>query len=218
MRSVDSSLIILKSRYLDAERTGREWDLKDTRVHVLLYFISPYGHGLKPLDLEVMGKLSTKVNIVPIIAKSDSLTKAEIMTLKARILKELGAAGIRIYQLPNVDSNEDEEYKDQVDQLRSYVPYTVCGANALVEVRGKKIRARQYPWGTVEVENPDHCDFVKLRLMLVTHMEGLQYVTHHLHHQTYAANAALQPFQRKAEEMKKRRESNKSNFNNNFFM
>ena len=26
----------------------------DTRVHALLYFISPVGHGLKPLDLETM--------------------------------------------------------------------------------------------------------------------------------------------------------------------
>ena len=42
------------------------------------------------------------------------------------------------------------------------------------QVNGKKIRGRQYPWGVVEVENPKHCDFVKIRSMLITHMQDLQ--------------------------------------------
>ena len=52
--------------------------MRDTRVHCLLYFISPYGRGLKPLDLDVMKRLSTKVNLVPVIAKADGLTKTEV--------------------------------------------------------------------------------------------------------------------------------------------
>jgi hypothetical protein len=39
----------------------------------------------------------------------------------------------------------------------------------MVEVGGKKVRGRQYPWGVVEVENPEHCDFVKLRSALGYH-------------------------------------------------
>lgn len=32
-----------------------------------------------------------------------------------------------------------------------------------------------YPWGVIEVDNEDHCDFVKLRQMLVrTYMEELR--------------------------------------------
>ena len=54
------------------------------------------------------------------------------------------------------------------------MPFAVVGANAMVEIKGKKMRGRQYPWGIVEVENPAHCDFVKLRTMLITHMQDLQ--------------------------------------------
>ena len=118
-----------------------------------------------------MKQLSNKVNIVPVIAKSDCLTMTEIKKLKSRIIEELQSAGIRIYQLPDVDSDEDEEYKHQVANLRQSIPFAVCGANAMVEVAGKKVRGRQYPWGVVEVENPEHCDFVKLRSMLITHMQ-----------------------------------------------
>lgn len=35
-----------------------------------------------------------------------------------------------------------------------------------------------YPWGIAEVENPDHCDFIFLRNLLIrTHMQDLKDVT-----------------------------------------
>lgn len=68
------------------------------------------------------------------------------------------------------------------------MPFAVVGANTMVEVSGKKIRGRQYPWGIVEVENPKHCDFVKIRTMLITHMQDLQEVTHDVHYENYRSN------------------------------
>lgn len=55
------------------------------------------------------------------------------------------------------------------------MPFAVVGSNREVEVGGKKVRGRQYPWGVIEVENEEHCDFVKLRHMLIrSHMEELR--------------------------------------------
>ena len=51
--------------------------------------------------------------------------------------------------------------------LQEAVPFAVVGSNTIIEVKGKKVRGRMYPWGVVEVENPDHCDFIKLRTMLM---------------------------------------------------
>ena len=47
------------------------------------------------------------------------------------------------------------------------VPFAVIGSNTVIEVRGRKMRGRMYPWGVVEIENPEHCDFLKLRTLLV---------------------------------------------------
>jgi septin 2 len=47
------------------------------------------------------------------------------------------------------------------------VPFAVVGSNQVIEVRGKKIRGRLYPWGVVELENIEHSDFVKLKTMLM---------------------------------------------------
>ena len=49
-----------------------------------------------------------------------------------------------------------------------------------------QVKVRQYPWGTIQIENEDHCDFVKLREMLVrTNMEDLREKTHDVHFETY---------------------------------
>jgi len=43
----------------------------------------------------------------------------------------------------------------------------VVGSNRVMEVNGKKVRGRQYPWGVVEVDNLQHNDFLALRDMLI---------------------------------------------------
>ena len=50
-----------------------------------------------------MRHLSNKVNIVPVIAKADCLTQAEIGTLKRKILQEIQDNDIKIYSLPECD-------------------------------------------------------------------------------------------------------------------
>lgn len=42
-------------------------------------------YSLKPLDVEFMKQLHNKVNIVPVIAKADVLTKKEMQRLKQRV-------------------------------------------------------------------------------------------------------------------------------------
>ncbi|XP_023324603.1 septin-1 [Eurytemora carolleeae] len=182
---ISSFINFIVFRYLKDESGLNRKNIIDNRVHCCFYFVSPYGHGLKPLDIDFMKQLSNKVSIVPVLAKSDCLTASEIKKMKTRILDEIKENGIRIYNLPDCDTDEDEEYKVQVGQLRESIPFAVIGANASVEVAGKKVRGRQYPWGVVDVENPEHCDFIKLRTMLITHMQDLQEVTHDVHYENF---------------------------------
>ena len=41
--------------------------------------------SLKPIDVEFMKQLHTKVNLIPIIAKADTLTDEEVAEFKARV-------------------------------------------------------------------------------------------------------------------------------------
>ncbi|XP_002162373.2 septin-7 isoform X1 [Hydra vulgaris] len=168
--------------YLNAESRVNRITVQDTRVHCCLYFIAPTGHGLKPLDIEFMKKLHNKVNIVPVIAKADTLTADECQRFKQQILKEIDAHHINVYRFPALS---DDESESDLALLRR-LPFAVVGSNTVLEVGGKKIRGRMYPWGIVEVENIEHCDFIALRNLLIrTHMQDLIDVTNDIHYENF---------------------------------
>lgn len=47
-----------------------------------------------------MKALDRKVNIIPIIAKADTICKNELLEFKQRIMNELSANNVSIYQFP----------------------------------------------------------------------------------------------------------------------
>lgn len=58
------------------------------------------------------------MNIVPVIAKADTLTPKEIAELKKRILKELECHEVNAYQLPECEEDEDDDFKATDRQLK----------------------------------------------------------------------------------------------------
>ncbi|XP_076271821.1 septin 7-like protein pnut isoform X1 [Rhynchophorus ferrugineus] len=170
--------------YLNSEARVTRKTTPDQRVHCCLYFIQPSGHGLKSLDIEFMKRLCDKVNIIPIIAKADTLTSEECNLFKKQILNEIAQHKIKIYEFPET-SEEDEEHKLN-KSLKERVPFAVVGSNVVIEAEGKKIRGRKYPWGIAEVENLEHCDFIALRNMVIrTHLQDLKDVTNNVHYENY---------------------------------
>lgn len=97
------------SAYLRKELTAqRERYIQDTRIHCCLYFIGPTGHALKPIDIVVLKKLSETVNVVPVIAKADSLTLEERQAFKDRIKEEFAFHNIRMYPYENEEYDSEE--------------------------------------------------------------------------------------------------------------
>lgn len=95
---------------------------------------------------------------------------------------------IAIFETPRyeIDSNETMEEKTSI---MSKIPFAVVGATAeVINAEGRKVRGRKYPWGVVEVDNEDHCDFLKLRAMLVkNYMEELKEHTDEILYENYRA-------------------------------
>ncbi|KAA0709599.1 Septin-8-B [Triplophysa tibetana] len=171
-------------RFLEEELKIKRslYDYQDSRIHICLYFISPTGHSLKSLDLVTMKKLDSKVNIIPIIAKADTVSKSELQKFKLKIMSELVNNGVQIYQFPT----DDEAVAEINSSMNAYLPFAVVGSSEDVKIGSKMVRARQYPWGVVQVENESHCDFVKLREMLIrVNMLDLREQTHARHYELY---------------------------------
>eukprot|EP00123_Amoebidium_parasiticum_P005963 comp17031_c0_seq1/m.15731 comp17031_c0_seq1/g.15731 ORF comp17031_c0_seq1/g.15731 comp17031_c0_seq1/m.15731 type:complete len:308 (-) comp17031_c0_seq1:257-1180(-) len=173
--------------YLNQETSVNRKTRKDTRVHALVYFINPSSYGLRPVDVQALKALDKKVNIVPVIAKADTLTVDEKAALKRRIQQDIKDHKISIYQFP-VEDDEDEESIEEAQALQEALPFAIVASEDVVEVGGKKVRGRQYGWGVVEMENEAHCDFALLRNILVrTHMQDLKDMTNEVHYENYRA-------------------------------
>ncbi|XP_057620721.1 septin-14 [Chionomys nivalis] len=164
-------------------------DYNDSRIHVCLYFIAPTGHSLKSLDLVTMKKIDRRVNIIPLIAKADALSKSDLQRFKSNIMSELDSNGIQIYQF----SEDDEDAAQANTSVNGLLPFAVVGSMEEVKVGKRMVRGRHYPWGVLQVENENHCDFVKLRdLLLCTHMEDLKDQTHTHHYECYRSSRLQQ--------------------------
>ncbi|XP_029007285.1 septin 9b isoform X4 [Betta splendens] len=171
--------------YLQEEiNINRKKRIPDSRVHCCIYFIPPTGHCLRPLDVEFMRRLSKVVNIVPVIAKADTLTLEERDYFKQTIREELRANGIDVY--PQKEFDEDPEDRVINDKIREMIPFAVVGSDHEYQVNGKRILGRKTKWGTIEVENIAHCEFAYLRDLLIrTHMQNIKDITGSIHYESY---------------------------------
>jgi len=166
------------------EQQPQRSEKTDLRVHACLYFIRPTGHTLKPLDIEIMKRLGTRVNLIPVVAKADTLTQNDLHTFKQRIRETVAAQGIRIYSPP---IEIDDESADLARALIDAMPFSIIGSTEDVQTPdGRVVKGREYLWGVAEVENENHCDFKKLRSLLIrTHMLDLVSTTEEIHYENY---------------------------------
>ena len=141
---------------------------------------------MREVDIELMRRLSPRVNVIPVIGKADSLTPQELASSKKLIMEDIDHYQIPIYNFPYDVEEDDEDTVQENDELRGLMPFAIVGSEDVVEVKGKKIRARVFPWGIVEVDNPRHSDFLAIRSALLhSHLADLKEITHDFLYENY---------------------------------
>lgn len=173
-------------------RIKRNPRFKDGRPHACLYFIRATSKGLRELDVEAIKNLSTKVNVIPVIAKSDTLTSDELALNKALVLQGLKANGIAVYDF-SIDAEEDAESLDDLMFLKNSLPFAVSGSYETEfdnsnDGNGSEALShiREYPWGKFKVEDLNHSDFNYLRNVLFgSHLHELKESTHSILYENY---------------------------------
>uniref|UniRef100_A0A914LUZ0 Septin-type G domain-containing protein n=1 Tax=Meloidogyne incognita TaxID=6306 RepID=A0A914LUZ0_MELIC len=207
----------IDDRFADylAEETkiDRSARIEDKRVHLCIYFIPPTGHGLKQLDITFMQALQDRVNIVPVIAKADTLTATELGDFKHQIMEDMRKNNISLYKPPDFDyeqqqldvngwmvSSTNGRAQSQHNAgnsaqlgLSKRFPFAIIGSTHVKEIlvggeqraTKQRVRVREYPWGIVQVDNLGHNDFVALRDMIRNNLIDLIEVTKSVHYENY---------------------------------
>lgn len=109
------------SKYEQDEGFRRRWNHEgDTRVHACFYFFAP--HRITPLDCEFMKRLQSKVSIIPIIAKADSLSTFELAKQLSEIHSALNEHNISVFDFE--EKGIDETWLDEPLDKESFAPTT----------------------------------------------------------------------------------------------
>lgn len=133
-----------------------------------------------------MKRLSPRVNVIPVIGKADSLTPSELAESKKLIMEDIEHYRIPVYNFPYDVEEDDEDTVEENSELRNLMPFAIVGSDEIYEIAGRTVRARQYPWGLVEIDNPRHCDFLALRSALLhSHLADLKEITHDFLYENY---------------------------------
>lgn len=97
----------------------------------------------------------------------------------------IAAQNIQVYTCP-IES-DDEAVTRRNSNIMAALPFAVIGSTQdVVTFDNRKVKGREYAWGVAEVENDAHCDFKKLRSLLIrTHMLDLITTTEEVHYENY---------------------------------
>jgi septin 3/9/12 len=75
---------------------------------------------------------------------------------------------------------------------QSIIPFAVVGSEESITINNKTVRGRQNRWGTINVEDERHCEFVYLRDFLTrTHLQDLIETTSQIHYESFRAKQLL---------------------------
>jgi len=180
---LDYILVELQNYFEREQDLQRKGEVVDTRVHACLYFLAP--HRMKDVDVEFMKRLHRCVNLIPVIAKSDTMTTAELAEYKQLVIDRLKQNGIRTY--PDLPSGPLADESGPCTP-----PFAVIGSNERITLKepglpeiqlpaGAQVNGRSYPWGDACIEDARHCDVGKLRKVIVTEFVDLQNATQELY-------------------------------------
>ncbi|KAG8958628.1 cell division control protein [Tulasnella sp. 425] len=161
--------------YLHEELTAmHDKHIQDTRIHCCLFFINPTWHSLRPIDIIVVKKLSEVVNVVSIIARTDSLPREEREVFKNNIRAEKQYKNIRLYP-SDTDENEPEE----------------LSLNETI----RPIRGRKSKWGVINVEDETHSvsltGWAQYLSIFRTHLQNLIETTAQIHCEAFRSKQPL---------------------------
>ena len=133
-------------------------------VHVCVFFLGP--HRMMEDDLRMMERLHTVCPLIPVIAKSDTMTVEESVDYKDVVRRTMRMRNISTAELDGrawraIETRHAEEHGFKPHYR---LPLAVMASHAADE-HGEAQRG--YPWGAARPDHPPHSELPALREMLL---------------------------------------------------
>jgi cell division control protein 12 len=116
----------------------------------------------------MMKRLGTRVNLIPVIAKADTMTQEDLHNFKyivcslyswgciqadVQIREVIAAQNIKIYS-PPIDP-EEPSAAEHATALHNVMPFSIIGStDDVTTADGRTVKGREYLWGVAEGQSP----------------------------------------------------------------
>ncbi|KAJ3015304.1 hypothetical protein HKX48_004676 [Thoreauomyces humboldtii] len=200
---------------LEESKVKRNPRSPDYQVHACLYFLDPQVcfacNGITSIDRYALEQLCSRVNVIVCLGKADLLTTRHLRALRNMVIEDLARYAIPVFAFPeDPDVEYDEDAVALNEELRAMLPFAIVNseepdpepverddddlvAPLLKTEPAPRILGRRYPWGMVEVENRDHCDFLQIKeTLFVTHAHELKLLTRELYYEQWRTDRLLE--------------------------
>ncbi len=64
-------------------------------------------------------------------------------------MEDIAHHGIQIFR-PTLSENDDAETMTEIREVIDRFPFAIIGSSREVDVNGRRVRGRKYPWGVIE--------------------------------------------------------------------
>jgi len=215
---LESICSFIESQYeatlLEESKVKRNPKSPDYQIHACLYFIDPgnvlANGGLTEIDRIVMLKLCSILNVVPCLGKSDLLSTRELARVKKMVMQDIARHDIGVQAFYDIDSSDEDESGSSSDEanvhaigtsskvdFKSVLPFAlISGEEVDDEDRmdfPKWTLERKFPWGTANIENSEHCDFVLMKDMIFgLYLQDLKDITHDVFYEQWRTKKLME--------------------------
>lgn len=200
---------------LEESKVKRNPKSPDYQVHACLYLLDPSNvlahNGLCEVDLLVLTKLCGILNVIPCLGKSDLLSSREIARAKKLVMGsiEKHEIGVQLFNDEEDDYSSDDgdsvsssgSAPDVALSVKESLPFSLISGEEAdeTELEGQDsprwTLERKFPWGTANIENPAHCDFLLLKdVVFGLYLQDLKDITRDVFYETWREEKLLQVF------------------------
>ncbi|CDW82547.1 cell division protein [Stylonychia lemnae] len=161
-------------------------DIKDNRVHLLLYFFG--GHHTNAVDFKILSRLKKYVNILPIIPKADSFNSEELFNMKTDIIINGQDRDIMFFDcieaISQAVGQNEEKMKLLTEELlntgyskgsttHSCPPFAIINPSDSIQIKNNQgqyeIRyGRKMNWGFCDAFDDRNADFSRLYKLIIS--------------------------------------------------
>ncbi|SMN20898.1 similar to Saccharomyces cerevisiae YDR218C SPR28 Sporulation-specific homolog of the yeast CDC3/10/11/12 family of bud neck microfilament genes [Maudiozyma saulgeensis] len=162
----------------------------DKRLHACIFFIDGNAKGLQMLDIDILSEISSLINIILVIGKSDRFNDKEVEIIKKRVNDDIKSNNIKLFDF-NDDYLDDIFEESEHKLIKDFQPFTVILGNKMVDDSDELYRDNLCSKIMVEDIKSSNFSFLK-GIILGSHIQELQSSTNNFIYEKFRTKKLLE--------------------------